>query len=110
MRRVPIYREIADEIDASRIPTLDVGCGNNKIPGAVGIDLVAGTQADIVHDLNDTPWPLESDRFEVVRLWSVLEHLRDVVAVVSEVYRVSRPGATVMTRVSCTPKRAMVST
>lgn len=95
-KRVPIYREIAGEIDASRTPTLDVGCGNNKIPGAVGIDLVAGTQADIVHDLNETPWPLESDRFEVVRLWSVLEHLRDVVAVVSEVYRVSRPGATVI--------------
>ena len=59
-QRVPVYREIAGEIDASRTPTLDVGCGNNKIPGAVGIDLVAGTQADIVHDLNTTPWPLES--------------------------------------------------
>ncbi len=93
-RRVPVYREIAAEIDTSRTPTLDVGCGNNKIPGAVGIDLVAGTQADIVHDLNVTPWPLEDDSFEFVRLWSVLEHLRDVVAVVNEVYRVSKPGAT----------------
>jgi SAM-dependent methyltransferase len=95
-RRVPVYREIAGEIDASRTPTLDVGCGNNKITGAVGIDLVAGTQADIVHDLNVTPWPLESDRFEIVRLWSVLEHLRDVVSIVGEVYRVSRNGATVI--------------
>jgi SAM-dependent methyltransferase len=96
VRRVPIYREIATEIDAARTPTLDVGCGNNKIPGAIGIDVVPGTQADIVHDLNLTPWPLDSDRFDVVRLWSVLEHLRDVVAVVGEVYRVSRAGATVI--------------
>ena len=95
-RRVPTYREIAGEIDASRTPTLDVGCGNNKIPGATGIDLVAGTQADIVHDLNVTPWPLDSDRYEVVRLWSILEHLRDVGAVISEVYRVSKSGATVI--------------
>ena len=95
-RRVPMYREIAGEIDASRTPTLDVGCGNNKIPGSTGIDLVAGSQADIVHDLTVTPWPLDSDRYEVVRLWSVLEHLRDVVAVVSEVYRVSKSGATVI--------------
>jgi SAM-dependent methyltransferase len=94
--QVPSYREIAGEIDATHTPTLDVGCGNNKIPGAIGIDLVAGTQADLVHDLNLTPWPLEDNRFEVVRLWSVLEHLRDVVAVVSEVYRVSKPGATVI--------------
>jgi SAM-dependent methyltransferase len=94
--RVPTYREISGEIDTLQTPTLDVGCGNNKIPGATGIDLVAGTQADIVHDLNVTPWPLDSDRFDVVRLWSVLEHLRDVIAVVGEVYRVSRPGATVI--------------
>jgi SAM-dependent methyltransferase len=87
---------VAGEIDASRTPTLDVGCGNNKIPGAVGIDLVAGTQADIVHDLNVTPWPLESNSFEFVRLWSVLEHLRDVVAVINEVHRVAKPGATVI--------------
>jgi SAM-dependent methyltransferase len=95
-KRVPVYREISSEIDALRTPTLDVGCGNKKIPGAVGIDLVAGTQADIVHDLNVTPWPLEDNTFEFVRLWSVLEHLRDVVAVVNEVYRVSKPGATVI--------------
>ena len=94
--RVPTYRELSGEIDATRIPTLDVGCGNNKIPGALGIDLVAGTQADIVHDLNVTPWPVDSAAFEFVRLWSVLEHLRDVVAVMSEVYRVSKPGATVI--------------
>ena len=94
--RVPTYREISGEIDTQRTPTLDVGCGNNKIPGATGIDVVAGTQADIVHDLNMTPWPLESDQFEVVRLWSVLEHLRDVIGVVGEVYRVSRSGATVI--------------
>jgi len=95
-RRVATYREVAQEIDTSRTPTLDVGCGNAKIPGAVGIDLVPGTQADIVHDLNVMPWPLESSSFEFVRLWSILEHLRDVVAVVNEVHRVSKSGATVV--------------
>ncbi len=94
--RVPTYREVSGEIDTARTPTLDVGCGNNKIPGAVGIDLVAGTQADIVHDLNVVPWPLESDSFEFIRLWSVMEHLRDIVAVVGEVHRVARSGATVI--------------
>jgi SAM-dependent methyltransferase len=95
-KRVSTYREVVGEIDTSHIPTLDVGCGNNKIPGAVGIDLVAGTQADIVHDLNVTPWPLESNKYEFIRLWSVLEHLRDVVGVMTEVHRVAKPGATVI--------------
>jgi hypothetical protein len=95
-KQVPTYREVAGQIDTSRIPTLDVGCGNNKIRGAVGIDLVAGTQADVVHDLNVTPWPLESNAYEFIRLWSVLEHLRDVVGVMTEVHRVAKPGATVI--------------
>jgi SAM-dependent methyltransferase len=93
---VPTYREITAEIDAALTPTLDVGCGNSKIPGAVGIDIAAGTQADIVHDLNKLPWPLESNSFDIIRLWSVLEHLDDVVAILHEVQRVARPGALVI--------------
>lgn len=95
-KQVPTYREVAGEIDTSRTATLDVGCGNNKIHGAVGIDVRANTQADMVHDLNVTPWPLEGNKFEFIRLWSVLEHLRDVVAAMNEVHRVAKPGATVI--------------
>jgi SAM-dependent methyltransferase len=91
-----VYRETAHEIDARVTPTLDVGCGNFKIPGALGIDLVAGTQADVVHDLNELPWPVASDAFDVIRLWSVLEHLDDTLAVLTEVHRVGRPGALVI--------------
>ncbi len=93
---VPTYREIAHQIDARRTPTLDVGCGTDKIPGAVGIDLVAGPEVDLVHDLDRVPWPLADNSFEVIRLRSVLEHLRNVVATIEEVYRIARPGATVI--------------
>jgi len=92
----PPYREIAAEVDATLTPTLDVGCGNSKIPGAIGIDIAGGTQADIVHDLNKLPWPLEDNSFDIVRLWSVLEHLDDVVAILQEVQRVARPGGLVI--------------
>ena len=93
---IPTYREIAAEVDATLTPTLDVGCGNSKIPGAIGIDIAGGTQADIVHDLNKLPWPLEDNSFDIVRLWSVLEHLDDVVAILEEVQRVARPGGLVI--------------
>src|ERR1700737_1992043 len=92
--RVPLYREMA--IDARKQPTLDVGCGNSKIPGAVGIDRVPGPQVDVVHDLNTFPWPLASDTFEIVKLWSVIEHLPDILGTLEEVYRVARPGAMVL--------------
>jgi SAM-dependent methyltransferase len=94
--RVATYRDITGSIDTKTTPTLDVGCGNDKIPGAVGIDLVAGPQIDIVHDLDRMPWPVQSNAFDVIRLWSVMEHLHDLVAVMEEVHRVGRPGAIVL--------------
>jgi SAM-dependent methyltransferase len=82
--------------EVASIPTLDVGCGNDKIPGAIGIDLVPTSAVDVVHDLNKVPWPLADDSFQLIRLHSILEHLADVVSTMNEVYRVARPGATVL--------------
>lgn len=96
MRAVPTYRDIVGAIDARRTPTLDVGCGNNKIPGAVGIDLFPGPQIDIVHDLDQVPWPVEANAYEIIRLWSVMEHLKNLVATMEEIHRVARPGALVL--------------
>jgi len=93
---VPTYRDITGQIDTSKTPTLDVGCGNDKIPGAIGIDLIPGPQIDIVHDLDRMPWPVQTSTFDVIRLWSVMEHLHDLVAVMEEVHRVARPGAIVL--------------
>ena len=75
--------------------TLDIGCGRAKTAGAFGIDLQPGPGVDLVHDLNRLPWPLESDRFERVICSHVLEHLTDLVPVLNEIHRVSRPGARV---------------
>jgi len=74
---------------------LDLGCGQAKKPGAVGIDLRPGPCVDIVHDLNRFPWPLEDNRFETVLCSHVLEHLADLPAVMREIHRVCKPGARV---------------
>jgi len=79
-------------------PCLDVGCGSKKQPGAVGIDLSADTQADIVHDLNALPWPVESDAFDQILWQDVIEHLDDAYGVFAELHRVARPGARVHVR------------
>ncbi|NNE44312.1 MAG: methyltransferase domain-containing protein [Gemmatimonadetes bacterium] len=77
---------------------LDVGCGNDKLPGAVGLDR-GGAEADIRHDLDHLPWPVEADAFDLIRCQDVLEHLDDLVAVMEEIHRVARPGAEVRIRV-----------
>jgi SAM-dependent methyltransferase len=77
---------------------LDVGCGWKKHPGAVGLDISADTDADVVHDLDVLPWPLEDDSFDQILLQDVIEHLDDLYGVFAELQRVARPGARVQLR------------
>ena len=78
---------------------LDVGCGNDKLPGAIGIDRSADTKADVVHDLDSFPWPFEADAFDVIRCQDVVEHLDDVIRVMEELHRIAKPGAEIRIRV-----------
>ncbi len=74
---------------------LDVGCGNRKRTGAIGIDINSRSQADVVHDLNVTPYPFEDSTFDEIYIDNVLEHLDDVIKTLEELYRISKPGALV---------------
>ncbi len=75
--------------------TLDVGCGNAKTPGAIGIDFNATTDADIVYDLNVYPWPLADNSFERIVCNHIVEHVTDCVRFVQELHRVACPNALV---------------
>lgn len=77
---------------------LDVGCGSTRPPGAVGVDVSADTDADVVHDLDVFPYPFESSSFEHIRMQDVLEHLADPFGVLAELHRIGRPGARIQIR------------
>lgn len=74
---------------------LDLGCGNRKIPGAIGVDINENTSADIVHDLNSFPYPFEDSVFDEIYADNALEHLDDIVKVMEEIHRISKPNAKV---------------
>jgi SAM-dependent methyltransferase len=74
---------------------LNLGCGNKHRDGAVNLDVTATTGPDVVHDLNVIPWPFPDNQFAEVHAYDVIEHLADVPAVMSEIYRITRPGARV---------------
>ena len=75
---------------------LDVGCGTRKIEsGAVGIDVHPRSAADVVWDLDELPWPLESDTFSRIYMLHIIEHVRDVTRTMAEIHRVARDGADV---------------
>jgi SAM-dependent methyltransferase len=71
---------------------LDVGCGINKYPGAIGIDSNPVSRADVIVNLEKFPWPFVAGSFENVRAIHVIEHLTDVVGAMEEFHRLLRPG------------------
>lgn len=77
---------------------LDLGCGPSKLPGAIGMDMNAASAADVIHDLDDHPWPFADDTFRHIRAENVLEHVRDFVGAMEEIHRVAKAGATVAIR------------
>jgi len=77
---------------------LDVGCGSKKHPGAIGLDISADTDADIVHDLDVFPYPLEDGSFDVILMQDVLEHVAEPMRLADELHRILRPGGRLLLR------------
>jgi SAM-dependent methyltransferase len=71
---------------------LDVGCGWNKTPGAVGIDANPKSHADVIHDLGLVPYPFADNEFDEIVCFHVIEHVPDVMAFVTELHRITKPG------------------
>jgi SAM-dependent methyltransferase len=71
---------------------LDVGCGNNKHPGAVGMDFNPRTEADVIHDLGVVPYPFDDNEFDEIISRHVAEHVPDVMAFISELHRITKHG------------------
>jgi SAM-dependent methyltransferase len=74
---------------------LDVGCGLNKYPDAIGIDRNARTRADVLCDLDRFPYPFRDDSFDQLRAVHVIEHVSDVIRTVEEFHRLVRGGGTI---------------
>lgn len=73
---------------------LDIGCGRNKTPGAVGLDLAAHPGVDVVSHAG-RGLPFCDASFEQIRLRHIVEHVPDLVSLLAEVHRVARPGGLV---------------
>ncbi len=75
LKREDVEREI---IEAKLGISLDLGCGANKHPGFVGLDVRDLPGVDIVHDLNVYPWPLPDESVNRITCSHVVEHIPPV--------------------------------
>lgn len=74
---------------------LDVGCGINKVPGSIGIDVNPRSRADVLCNLDSFPYPFCDSAFDELRAIHVIEHVSDVVRTMEEFHRLVRAGGSV---------------
>ena len=69
---------------------LDLGCGDNKVEGAIGLDNIALSEVDIVHDLLHFPYPIKDNSFDTIYLRHVIEHfiIDKIINIMNECYRI----------------------
>ncbi len=75
---------------------LNISCGAEKIPGSVGIEIYKKLSPDILHDLNQYPYPIKENVFNKVCIKNVLFLLNDPISVMEEVYRLCKNNAKVI--------------
>lgn len=83
---------------------LDIGCGNNKQPGFVGLDIQPLPGVDIVWDINRHPWPIPDECVATAICSHLIEHIPPVairadgstwfpfLEFMNEVWRVTKVG------------------
>lgn len=71
---------------------LDVGCGQNKVEGAIGLDSNPRSHADVIHDLGNFPYPFSDNEFDEVVCRHVIEHVPDVLGFIAELHRITKSG------------------
>lgn len=70
----------------------NLGAGDDRLPGLLNVDILPGPNVDVVVDLNESPWNIESDSVEYIRAYHIFEHLFDKAATLNECYRILAPG------------------
>ena len=78
---------------------LNLGCGFGKIIGAHNVDAYPICEPDQVWDLNVTPFPWESDSWDSITAFHVMEHLEHWWDAFKECARICKPGGTIEIRV-----------
>lgn len=79
---------------------LNIGCGNTRIPGTIGIDRTEiEDYVDVAHDLDVVPYPFPSESIDKIHFYHVLEHLHEPIRKLEELHRLLKSNGIIHMRV-----------
>jgi SAM-dependent methyltransferase len=67
---------------------LNLGCGQFKKEEYINLDKDPQLDPDVLHDLNQFPYPFSDSSFDLIEADHVLEHLEDPFLVMKELHRI----------------------
>lgn len=82
-----------------QLKKLNLGSGEFLKEGFVNVDFYSVSNPDVVHNLDEFPYPFEDNEFDHIEADHVLEHLHHPFKVMKELHRIGKPGATIIIRV-----------
>ena len=78
---------------------LNLGAGSDVKAGYINHDIVFLPGIDVVHNLNEYPWPWDNNSIDEIQVVDLLEHLDDFILAMEELYRVIKPGGSLHIKV-----------
>lgn len=78
---------------------VNLGAGTDVLNGYVNHDVADLAGIDVVHDLNQYPWPWDDGSVQEIKMYDVLEHLNDFMRAMEEISRILASGGRCMVSV-----------
>lgn len=81
---------------------LHIGCGRTILPGWVNVDFLKLPGVDVVADLDDcrsNTLPFENNSVDEILASHVLEHIKDILPLMQELWRISKNNSSMVIRV-----------
>jgi len=79
---------------------LDLGCNGKKYDSGnpedivIGLDIQQFPDVDVIHDMEESPLPFDDESFDMVYSGHSLEHVRNRLQLLDDVWRILKPGGT----------------
>jgi SAM-dependent methyltransferase len=78
---------------------VNLGAGTDIRNGWINHDIASLEGIEIVHDLNQKPWPWQESSVDEILAMDVIEHLDNFLQAMEEMWRIMRTGAVLVARV-----------
>lgn len=73
--------------------SIEIGCGTRKRHiNSIGIDIIDSCAVDIIGDINEVLLTFPNESIDSVYGYHSIEHVKDISILLSELYRVVKPG------------------